>query len=78
MTSKNKYIDNLKDLVDEYMTTNVQNQNRRSKRGVLNFVGQVSKILFGTLPQSEPKDTMNTFRKLKGDKRNSYTYRKDK
>jgi hypothetical protein len=27
--SKNKYTDNLKDLVDEYVTTNVQNQNRR-------------------------------------------------
>jgi hypothetical protein len=55
MTSKNKYMDNLKDLVDEYMTTNVQNQNRRSKRGVLNFVGEVSKILFGTLTQSDAR-----------------------
>jgi chromosome segregation ATPase len=54
-TSKNKYIHNLKDLVDEYMTTKVQNQNRRTKRGALNFVGEVSKILFGTLTQSDAK-----------------------
>jgi hypothetical protein len=44
--SKNKYIDNLKDLVAEYLATDTQNLNHRSKRGVLNFIGEISKILF--------------------------------
>jgi hypothetical protein len=40
MKSKSRYIDNLKDLVAEYLTNN-QNSNLRSQRGVLNFVGEV-------------------------------------
>ena len=55
MRSKGKYIDNLKDLVAEYMTDN-QNSNQRFKRGVLNFVGEISKILFGTLTQADARD----------------------
>jgi hypothetical protein len=39
LTSKNKYIDNLKDLLTEYMPTETRNTNRRTKRGVMNFVG---------------------------------------
>jgi hypothetical protein len=39
--SKNKYIDNLKDLVAEYLTTDTQNSNHRMKRGVLNFMGEI-------------------------------------
>jgi hypothetical protein len=53
--SKNKYIDGLKDLVAEYLTTDIQNSNRRTKRGVLNFVGDISKILFGTLTQLDAR-----------------------
>jgi hypothetical protein len=53
--SKNKYIDNLKDLVAEYLTTDIQNSNHRMKRGVLNFMGEISKILFGTLTQADAK-----------------------
>jgi hypothetical protein len=56
MKSKSKYIDNLKDLVAEYLTDNNQNSNPRSKRGVLNVVGEVSKILFGTLTQSDARN----------------------
>jgi hypothetical protein len=54
--SKSKYIDNLKDLVAEYLTDNNQNSNHRSKRGVLNFVGEISKILFGTLTQADARN----------------------
>jgi hypothetical protein len=50
------YIDNLKDLVAEYLTENNQNSNHRSKRGVLNFVGEISKILFGTMTQADAKN----------------------
>jgi hypothetical protein len=39
--SKNKYIDGLKDLVAEYLTTDIQNSNHRTKRGVLNFIGDI-------------------------------------
>ncbi|PNF23406.1 hypothetical protein B7P43_G12246 [Cryptotermes secundus] len=55
MRSKTKYIDNLKDLVAEYLSDNTQNSNHRVKRGVLNFVGEISKILFGTLTQSDAR-----------------------
>jgi hypothetical protein len=55
MKSKNKYIDNLKDLVAEYLVTDVQKPSHRTKRGVLNFIGEISKILFGTLTQSDAK-----------------------
>jgi hypothetical protein len=54
--SKNKYIDNLKDLVVEYLSAEIQNPGHRSKRGVMNFVGEISKILFGTLTQSDARD----------------------
>jgi hypothetical protein len=56
MKSKRKYIDNLKDLVAEYLTENNQNSNHRSKRGVLNFVGEISKILFGTMTQADARN----------------------
>jgi hypothetical protein len=55
MTSKRRYIDKLKDLVVEYLTENDKNSNHRPKRGVLKFVGEVSKILFGTLTHSDAK-----------------------
>jgi hypothetical protein len=56
MRSKSKYIDNLKDLVAEYLTGNNQNSNSRQKRDVLNFVGEISKILFGTLTQTDARN----------------------
>jgi hypothetical protein len=55
MRSKSRYIDNLKDLVAEYRAGSTQNSNR-PKRGVLNFVGEVSKVLFGTLTQSDARN----------------------
>jgi hypothetical protein len=55
MRSKVKYIDNLKDLVAEYLTDN-QKSDRRCKRGILNFVGEISKILFGTLTQPDARN----------------------
>jgi hypothetical protein len=56
MRSKSKYIYNLKDLVAEYLTGNDQNSNSRQKRGVLNFVGEISKILFRTLTQADTRN----------------------
>ena len=41
MRSKTKYIDNLKDLLAEYLLESTQNSNHRSKRVVLNFVGEI-------------------------------------
>jgi methyl-accepting chemotaxis protein len=55
MASKRKYIDSLRNLIAEYMTMEVQNSNHRTKRGVLNFIGEISKILFGTLTQSDER-----------------------
>jgi hypothetical protein len=40
MRSKTKYIDNLKDLIAEYLNENTQNSNHRSKRGILKFRGR--------------------------------------
>lgn len=61
MRSKTYYIDNLRDLVSEYMvdSKNVESFNKRAvrtKRGVLNFVGEVAKVLFGTLTQSDAEE----------------------
>jgi hypothetical protein len=39
--SKNKYIDNLKDLVVEYLSAEIRSPGLRSKRGVMNFVGEI-------------------------------------
>jgi hypothetical protein len=47
------YIDSLKDLVAEYLKTDVS---KRRKRGVLDFVGEISKILFGTLTQADARE----------------------
>jgi hypothetical protein len=53
VNAKIYYIDTLKDLVAEYLTTEVS---KRRKRGVLDFVGEISKILFGTLTQAEARE----------------------
>jgi hypothetical protein len=55
VNSKNKYINNLKDLVAEYLAADTKIPNYRSKRVVLNFIGEISKILFGTLTQSDAR-----------------------
>jgi hypothetical protein len=45
MKSKNRYIDNLKDLVDEYLKEEtISSKLHKTKRGVLNFMGDISKI----------------------------------
>jgi predicted nuclease with TOPRIM domain len=56
MRSKSKYINNLKDLVAEYLIENNQSLNHRTKRGVLNLVGEISKILFGTLTLADARN----------------------
>ena len=50
--SKIHYIDNLKNLIAEYLV-DTNKKTTRTKRGVLNFVGDIAKILFGTLSQSD-------------------------
>jgi hypothetical protein len=55
MKSKSRYTDNLKDLVAEYWIYSTQESKLR-KRGILNFVGEISKILFGTLTQSDARN----------------------
>jgi hypothetical protein len=64
MRSKIKYIDNLKDLIAKYLEDNNQNSNQRFKRGVLNFVGEISKVLFGTLTQSDARNYNNHITEL--------------
>ena len=54
VSSKIKYIDNMKDLVSEYMKPD--KLNNHMKQGVLDFMGEISKILFGTLTQSDAKE----------------------
>ena len=49
--SKVKCVDQLKDIVAEYLTP----QPRRVKRGILNLGGDILKFLFGTLTQSDAK-----------------------
>jgi hypothetical protein len=51
------YIDSLKDLVAEYLKTDAS---KRRKRGVLDFVGDISKILFGTLTQADAREYIRT------------------
>jgi hypothetical protein len=53
--SKSEYVDNLKDLIIEYLVNDDGISGHRMKRGVLNFVGEISKVLFGTLTQSDAK-----------------------
>ena len=47
---KTRAIDNLKNLIGEYLA---DENLKRNRRGVLNFIGDISKILFGTLTQSD-------------------------
>jgi hypothetical protein len=54
VASKIEYIDNIKELVAEYLKP--EQQNNRRKRGVLDFVGEISKTLFGTLTQADAKE----------------------
>jgi hypothetical protein len=57
MKSKNRYIDNLKDLIAEYLKEETISQKlHRTKGGVLNFIGDISKTVFGTLTQSEARN----------------------
>jgi hypothetical protein len=55
LSSKNKYIDNLKSLAAKYLTTDTRNPNHRSKRGILNLIGEISKIVLGILTQSDAR-----------------------
>lgn len=68
MKSKSRYID----LTAEYLTGNSQNSNHRSKRGVLNFMGEVSKILCGTLTQSDARNCNKHITELEKEQKNFY------
>lgn len=56
MVSKSKQIDQLKDIIAQYIST--ESSDGREKRGILNFVGEVEKVLFGTLTEADA-DTYN-------------------
>ena len=58
--SKVKYVDQLKDIVADYLTP----QNPRVKRGILNVGGDILKFLFGTLTQSDAKKYTQHIHKL--------------
>ena len=58
--SRIKNIESLKSLITDLVQTDDPQKSRktkdRSKRGVLNFIGDVSKILFGTLSQTDAEE----------------------
>jgi hypothetical protein len=78
MRSKSKYTDNLKYLVAEYLTESNQNSNHQQKRGVLNNVGELSKILFGTLTQSDARNYNKHITELEKEQKNVCIYLKNK
>jgi len=49
-----KYVEQLRDLVADYLSSQ-PGQPKRIKRGILNLRGDVLKFLFGTLTQSDAK-----------------------
>ena len=53
VTPKIWYINNIKDLVVDYLKTETS---RRRKHGVLDFIEEISKILFGTFTQKDAKE----------------------
>jgi len=59
--SKVRYVDQLRDIVADYLTS----QPKRVKRGILNIGGEILQFLFGTLTQSDAKNTLNIFRNWK-------------
>jgi hypothetical protein len=65
----------LKDLVLEYLATVGHSSTCRTKRSVLDFIKEISKIKFGTLIQADSKAlvTIKIFQKLKRNKRNAST-----
>ena len=52
--SKVKYVEQLKDIVTDYLSSQPEQPNR-IKRGILNLGGDILKFLFGTLTQSDAK-----------------------
>jgi len=52
--SKLKYVEQLKDIVADYLSSQPE-QTKRFKRGILNLGGDVLKFMFGTLTQSDAK-----------------------
>lgn len=61
----------MKNLVVEYLATDAQSSNHRTKRGVLNFMREISKLLFGTLTQADVKSySGHEFQELEKEIRN--------
>ena len=58
--SKMKYVDQLRDIVADYLTF----QPKRVKRGILNVGGDILKFLFGTLTQSDARKYTQHIQKL--------------
>ena len=77
-----KYLDQLKNILADFTTPESElyenySQSNRQKRGVLNFVGQISKILFGTLDENDATYYTDKISKLEADQRNFLQISKD-
>lgn len=61
---KVQYVNNLKNLVQEYMENKELHESKRKRRGIINFVGEIFNILFGTMSHSDAKKYNEQISKL--------------
>ena len=61
---KIQYITNLRNLIQEYMQNQEYQSVKRNRRGVVNFVGEIFNILFGTMSHSDAKKYNEQISKL--------------
>jgi hypothetical protein len=69
-----KYVDQLKDIIADYLSS----QPLRTKRGILDFGGDILKFLFGTLTQSDARKYNQHITQLEDEKKNFYIFPKNK
>jgi hypothetical protein len=65
MQSKVKYVDQLRDIIADYLSP----QSSRSKRGILDFGGDILIFLFGTLTESDKREYNQHYPTRTGTKR---------
>ena len=76
--SQRKTVDRLKDIVSELMNNDSpQSGNSRDKRGILNFVGKISSILFGTATEEEIKKNRKNIETLEQEQKEFLRITKD-
>lgn len=66
VNNKIRQLERLRDILADYLQAE---QTHRTKRGVLDFVGQVSKILFGTLDEDDAKYYTSKIGELEGEQK---------